>query len=107
MVAALSGHLEPGAVHTSSYVEPTHTTNGKFWREKRKPALLFRSLDPTRKVFIIAKLSFILFLTMFILEGVERFGKPKKDDRFGFVFVGKGDVWFKKKLNGRHRYYGI
>ena len=67
----------------------------------------FASGDPTHKVFIIAKLSFILFLTMFILEGAERFGEPKKDDRLGFVFVpkGKGDVWFKKeKLHGRYRY---
>ena len=32
---------------------------------------------------------------MFVLEGVERFGEHKKDDRFGFVFVPKGDdnVW--------------
>ena len=40
---------------------------------------------------------------MFILEGAERFGEPKKDpNRFGFVFVPKGDgVWLKEKLNSR------
>ena len=44
---------------------------------------------------------------MFILEGAETFGELKKDpNRFGFVFVPKGDdnVWCKKKLNSRYRY---
>ena len=42
---------------------------------------------------------------MFILEGVERFGEQKKDNRFGFVFVPKGKGWVKKKrLHGRYRY---
>ena len=44
---------------------------------------------------------------MFILEGAETFGELKKDpNRFGFVFVPKGDdnVWLKKELYGRYRY---
>ena len=50
MVAALSGHLNPGADQTSSYVEPTRTTNGKFWREKSKPVCLFQTFPGAQPI---------------------------------------------------------